>query len=291
MNNLKRWFLIMSGIGLAALLLVGLLTVAPVLAQGPGGMMGGQGRGMMGPAGQNGGYGPGWMMDNTGTCPFGGPGMMNGFGPGGMMNGFGGMRGRGMMWSDNNPFFAPEPLTVAEVTEAINTYLAELDNDNLQLTEVMIFNNQAYAEIVEKDTGIGAMELLVDPATKTVYPEMGPNMMWNLKYGMMADFSRPGMMMGRFGFNRPDNTTPDVSAEMTLTPEEAAKAAQTYLDELGNNLTVSTEHAEPFYGYYTLHVLREGQVVGMLSVNGYSGQVFPHTWHGELLEVSEVTGH
>jgi hypothetical protein len=27
----------------------------------------------------------------------------------------------------------------------------------------------------------------------------------------------------------------------------------------------------------------------MLSVNGYSGQVFLHTWHGDLVEMSE--GH
>jgi hypothetical protein len=28
------------------------------------------------------------------------------------------------------------------------------------------------------------MELLVNPYTKEVIPEYGPNMMWNLKYGM-----------------------------------------------------------------------------------------------------------
>ncbi|MBI1882356.1 MAG: peptidase M4, partial [Chloroflexi bacterium] len=28
-------------------------------------------------------------------------------------------------------------------------------------------------------------------------------------------------------------------------------------------------------------------VIGMLSVNGFSQQVFPHTWHGKLLEMSE----
>jgi hypothetical protein len=190
------------------------------------------------------------------------------------------------------PFFATEPLSVAETTEAIDAYLTSLNNDNLQLKEIMIFDNHAYAEIVEVDTGLGAMELLVDPATKTVYPEMGPNMMWNLKYGMMANIGYPGMMMGRFGFNQPDAVTPpDVSSEMTLTPEEAVTAAQSYLDQLGNGLAASVDHTEPFYGYYTLHVSRDGQVVGMLSVNGFSGQVFPHTWHGELLEVSVQGSH
>ena len=51
-------------------------------------------------------------------------------------------------------------------------------------------------------------------------------------------------------------------------------------------ILTADEHADPFYGYYTLHVNRDGQTVGMLSVNGYTGQVFPHTWHGKLLEMS-----
>jgi hypothetical protein len=36
-------------------------------------------------------------------------------------------------------------------------------------------------------------------------------------------------------------------------------------------------------GYYTLDVNRDDQPVGMLSVNGYTGAVWPHTWHGKLL--------
>jgi len=34
----------------------------------------------------------------------------------------------------------------------------------------------------------------------------------------------------------------------------------------------------------TIHILRDGQTVGMLSVNGYTRQVFVHTWHGDLVE-------
>jgi hypothetical protein len=29
-------------------------------------------------------------------------------------------------------------------------------------------------------------------------------------------------------------------------------------------------------------------MAGMLSVNGYSGQVFLHTWHGAFIEESEI---
>lgn len=311
MINVKRWISIAVGSGLAVLLLVGGLTVMPAFAQGPGGMGGHgmRGGGMMGGGyGYNGdtpsGFGPGWMMQNTqgftGTNQFG-------FGPGGMMGGFGGMMsgmmGGGMMVNPNSPFYTvPEPLTLAQATDTLNAYLADLNDSNLSVGEVMIFDNHAYAQIVEQDSGIGVMEVLVDPTTQAVYPEMGPNMMWNLKYGMMSGYGRYGMMgmmtqaparsagVGGFGNNMMGNFSgsADVSPdEMTVTPEQAVQAAQTYLDTYFSeaNLTAD-EHADPFYGYYTLHVNRDGQTVGMLSVNGFTGQVFPHTWHGELLEMS-----
>jgi hypothetical protein len=257
-------------------------------------MMGGNGygQGMMG-GGMMGGYGPGGMMgytqNYTGTnaygCPGfgGGPGDSQGYGMMGMM-GRGGMMGGGMMWNNNSPFFAVKPLTIAEATEAVNTYLANLNDSNLELHEIMIFDNHAYAEVVEIDTGVGAMELLIDPTTKTVYPEMGPNMMWNLKYGMMSGFGGYGMMGRMMGYPTPA----EPSAELPVTPAEAIEAAQTYLDTYlpDSRLTVE-EEAEPFYGYYTLHVSRDGETVGMLSVNGYTQQVFLHTWHGKLLEMSE----
>lgn len=274
MSNLKRWFSIALVSGLA-LLLVGILAPGPALAQGPG-----------------------WMMGNTqvynGTAPYGHGGMMGGgmmhggmmgntqaytrtppFGPGWMMG--------GMMVNSNSPFFSAKSLTLAEATETLDAYLANLNDPNLAVDEVMIFDNQAYAEIVEEDTGIGVMEVLVDPDTKAVYLEMGPNMMWNLKYGMMSGFGRYGMM----GMMRGNFGPADLSGEMTITPENAIEAAQTYLDTYfpAASLTVA-EEADPFYGYYTLHVNKDGQTAGMLSVNGYSGQVFPHTWHGRLLEIS-----
>ena len=74
-----------------------------------------------------------------------------------------------------------KPLTVDQVKQAVEKYLAPLNNADLELKEIMIFDNNAYARITEKSTGIGAMELLVDPTSLSVFPEYGPNMMWNLK--------------------------------------------------------------------------------------------------------------
>jgi hypothetical protein len=215
-------------------------------------------------AGQS--YGPGGMM-NRGGGNYGPGGMMGGgYGPGGMMQDYG-FAGQSNI----------EPLTVAETEKAVQDYLAYYGNDDLEIKEVMIFDNNAYAIIAEKSTGIGAFELLVDPESKTAYPEYGPNMMWNLKYGM---HSGKGMMGG--GIRQPQN----VSAEMPVSIEDAAKDAQEYLDKYQPGVTVS-EEITPFYGYYTLDLEKDGQIVGMLSVNGYNGQVFPHTWHGAFIEMSE----
>ncbi len=312
MRTQRRWFLIAIAIGLVFVLVAGFLTMGTVVAQGPGGMMGGPGfgngqngdfgpgwmphHGMMGGPGfgngQRGGFGPGWMMGNTQgfsqTNQFGfGPGWMMG---GGMMGG--GMMGSGMMWNSNNAFYTVEPLTLAEASATLDTYLNSLNDTNLAVEDIMIFDNHAYAQIVEKDSGIGVMEVLVDPTTKAVYPEMGPNMMWNQKYGMMAGYGRYGMMGGRFGFNNQRPSTTGTPTEMPLSPTEAVETAQSYVDSYFSsaNLTVD-DHADPFYGYYTLHVNRDGQTVGMLSVNGYSGQVFPHTWHGKLLEMGGEEAH
>lgn len=181
----------------------------------------------------------------------------------------------GMMgsWSQDN--VESDPLSMEEAADAINTFLADYGNDDLVLAEIMIFDNHAYAEIIEASTGIGAMEVLVDPVTLSVYPEHGPNRMWNQKYSQMGR----GMMGGYF--------RSDASAgEMNLSPQEAIEAAQAYL-ELNNPALSVDDHASQFYGYYTLHTTRDGDVVGMLSVNGYNGDVFIHFWHGDFIEMQE----
>lgn len=192
-----------------------------------------------------------------------------GCGPGGMMGGF----------YQTCPYFREastnaQPLTVEEAKASVENFLNTLGNDDLTIGEVMVFDNHAYVRVIEKSTGTGAMELLVDPSSKAVHPEFGPNMMWNLKYG------GHGRMMGGFGWQQGVN-----GSDMTVSAEEAVKAAQEYLDNCNTDATAG--EAEPFYGYYTLDVLKDGQPVGMLSVNGYTGQVFYHHWHGKFITMSE----
>jgi len=166
-----------------------------------------------------------------------------------------------------------EPLSIETAEAAVEEYLSGFPDGDLHISEVMIFDNHAYVQVLEEDTGIGAMELIVDPSDLSVYPEMGPNMMWNEKYGRMG-----GGMMGGFG---------SASGEdMPISEDEAVQIAADYLAG-GESPLTADEHAVPFYGYYTLHTLLDGEVYGMLSVNGTTGDVFIHSWHGDFIEMSE----
>jgi hypothetical protein len=77
------------------------------------------------------------------------------------------------------------------------------------------------------------------------------------------------------------------SGGMTLSPQEAQEVAQRWLDA---NLPGRTAgDADEFYGHYTLRFLNDGQIEGMLSVHGSSGEVWYHSWHGDFVALTE--GH
>ena len=218
------------------------------------------------------GYG---MMNNSAGY---GPDMMNrgrGIGPG-MMS------GRGYPGTSANA----QPLTIDQAHQAAGKYLTALNNPDLKIAEVMVFDNNAYVRVVEKGTGIGAFELLVDPATLAVYPEYGPNMMWNLKYGGLDHANRMGGRMGGMLGTYYNATQAPVSGTLTIDAAQALQDAQKFLD---TNLpgTQTASDADPFYGYYTIDYLRGGKIAGMLSVNGYTGQVFLHTWHGTFIATQD----
>lgn len=171
-----------------------------------------------------------------------------------------------------------EPISMDQAKQAFEDYLNGLNNSDLELKEIMIFDNNAYARIVEKSTGIGAMELLIDTASLSVFPEYGPNMMWNFKYGHMGSY---GGMMGNRNYN-----SESAFEDMSVTSEQVLKAAQEYLDQAFPGYQTA-EDAYPFYGYYTIDILKDGTPTGMLSVNGFNEQVFIHSWHGTFIEMFE----
>jgi hypothetical protein len=138
--------------------------------------------------------------------------------------------------------------------------------------EVIEFSNNYYASIREKSTGVGAFEVLIDRSTGNVIREPGPDMIWNTKYSPMG-----GGMMG-FGFTG--------SGPMTVTSQQAQDIAQQWLN--ANQGGASAKTPDPFYGFYTVDFERNGTLVGMLSVNGRSGQVWYHTWHGTFIQVRDL---
>jgi hypothetical protein len=267
----QRWIGLAGLVVLSGLLLAGLF-VGTALAQGrsprwpwadwgPRGMMGdegygdwGHGRGMMG----SDGYGHGPAAGFSGRTPYG-------HDPGGCPMGGGGA------WVDPG---TGTPITLDEAVEAAEAYIAAYGNSDLELAEVMEFSQNFYAQAREKSTGVYAFELLINPYSGAVHPEPGPNMMWNTKYGHM------GGLMGGWWRGTPP-------AEMTVTPEQARELAQEYLDAQFAGAVVD-EEVDTFYGYYTLHTLQDEEISGMLSVNGYNGQVWYHNWHGDFIG---LTGH
>lgn len=276
MNTSLKWIKWIGAAVFIGVLLVALLA-GTALAQGPWGGQGGYGWGGYGPGGMMGrgmmggwGYGLAPTPGITGTAPYG-------YGPGGMMGR--GMMGRGMMggWGYGYPGTGGR-LTLDQAAEAVEQYLAAYGNPDagsgqaLVLAEVMEFTNNFYAEVEEQSTGIHTFELLINPYTGAIYPEPGPNMMWNAKYGHMG---------GWWGYGSQQPT-----ADMPVSAEQARGYAQQYLDRYLPGTTVADE-ADPFYGYYTLHVLRDGQIVGMLSVNSATGRVWYHTWHGDFIGMTE----
>jgi hypothetical protein len=163
-------------------------------------------------------------------------------------------------------------ITFDQATQTAQRYLASLANPDLAIDEIMEFQYNSYVIYNEKSTGIRAFEMLIDPHTGRIFPEYGPNMMWNTKYGMM----RGGILGGIWG-------TPTTT--MTVTANQAKTIAEQFLNNTLPGATVGD--VTTFYGYYTLEVLSGGKIYGMMSVNGYTGQPWFHTWHGAFIQELE----
>ena len=236
-------------------------------------------------------YSPYGANAATGLYGINSGGIMSGGGRGGMMNGYGnfqygkitppasaGQYGSGRC-SGMNGYATPTAsnqavsLTVNQAVNVAKTYLASLDNPDLAIDEVEEYTQNFYVLFYEKSTGIGAFEMLIDKYTGSITPEMGPNMMWNTKYITLI-----GRMMG--------GLTATQTGPMPVTVKQAKTYAQQFLTANYPGTTVGS--IGTFYGYYHVDVLSAGNTYGMLSVNGYTGQVWYHTWHGVFLQAVEL---
>lgn len=204
-----------------------------------------------------------WQGNNTPNQQYRGmgPGMM-----GGCNNNSGqGNWGMGMMGGWNGAIQTGQRISIDQAIASAKQYAAGY-GQGLTVAEIMEFNNNFYISVKETSTGRGAFELLVDPYSGAVYPEIGPNMMWNTRYGHMGN--------GQVVENR-------------LTVDQAVQQGQTYLDANLAGAQLQSDGTS-FYGYYTFDYKINDQVAGMLSVNGFDGSVWLHTWHGQFIAEQEV---
>jgi hypothetical protein len=194
-------------------------------------------------------------------------------------------------WWDSPPPGTAQALSIDQVADMVQEYLNNFWNKDLEIHEVMEFDNQFYADVKEKNTGIFAFQLLVNKWTGAIVPEPGPNMMWNAKYGPMGmGMMGRGMMGGpgwgwggRGGYRDWQNP----SREMDITPEQASQYAQAFLDARLPG-TRAESSVDVYYGYYTIDVMKNGEGYGMLGVNGFTGGVWYHTWHGKFVRMKDL---
>ena len=185
-----------------------------------------------------------------------------------MMGGFGMMGGYGYGYAPN-----AKPITLDQAVTNAQQYVAAYNNADLKLVEVEEYAWNFYGVVKEKSTGTNAFQIIVNKYSGAVSPEMGPNMMWNTKYSPMA-------WMTGGGFNQP-------AGKMTVTMDQAHANAEQYLKTYLPTATVE-DKGDTFYGYYNFDVLQNGKTYGMVSVNGYTGVVWYHTWHGDFVETKAL---
>jgi len=208
-------------------------------------------------------YSPQWdgfgsMMGGSGGMM--GQGMMGGAG---MMGNVMQMMGGNMLTSGGVSYNSNGSLVNIEQAKYLaEKYLTSQNKPDLELGDLEEWEFNFYAEFKERSTGIKAFQIIIDKYGGIISLEMGPTMMWNTKYGMMG--TQPGTM--------------------TLTKEQAMASAQQFLDSRLPG--TKAEDGGMFNGYYHFDVKKDNKMYGMLDVNGYSGQVWYHTWHGNFIQDS-----
>lgn len=181
---------------------------------------------------------------------------------------------------------APSPQELSSLHDQLQTWLVNHDFVGFRVSELMAFTQNDYAAVSGKN-GKPAFELLVWPKQGWVMEEPA-SMMWNTRYGITGKLGKSttgllgpmGMMgsgmMGGLGAWYGDG------AGKVSSVAQAAKVANSWLAEFRAGEIAETD-GRAFPGYFTLDTTRNGKTVGMLSVNGSTGAVWYHGWHGVFL--------
>ena len=168
-----------------------------------------------------------------------------------------------MMHCRISSYHGGSPISHERAVEIAEAYLRSLNDPDLVIGEFEEYSNNFYLSIVEKSSGRGAIEVIINRYSGSIHPEP-QTMMWNAKYGMMAR----------------------INGELRITEAQAIEIAKEFLKATHPNTEIS--EVVTYYGYYTLMTTLNGEHYGMLSVNGYSGAVWYHTWHGTFISKVEL---
>ena len=135
-----------------------------------------------------------------------------------------------------------QDISFDQVKLAAEKYLNDAGLQNIKIKEIMEFSNNFYIETVEENSGIGAVELLLDKINGSISPEYGPNMMWNQKYGMRSG------MHSRFSGSQTETN-------MSIDEQKAIEIANSYLAKISQDEFAGNE-GQKFYGYYTVDTVK-----------------------------------
>lgn len=197
---------------------------------------------------QSGPTGPG-MMGNRGYNYSYGPGMMGG----------------NMMIGDMMALYYPEskPITQDEAIRNMQSF-AQQYGPETEVEDFMAFSSNYYGVMKNASSDQYIAEVVVDRYSGSAYPEPGPNMMRNTRYGA--------------GREQAERVSYDLAT--------SRKLAEEFLTGYLPGAQIMESHEMP--GYYTFDFGRQ-EIEGMLSVNAYNGQIWVHNWHGSYLGEMNVT--
>ena len=126
-------------------------------------------------------------------------------------------------------------VTTSEQALAIaKAYVGKLDQ-GLGLDEIHEFQDAYEVELKELQNGEKAFEFMIAKSGGRIFTEMGPNVMWNVKYGHM-----------NWG----------ADGKLTVSPQDATKTAQAFVTSMGQEYSVENPEAAPGYGV-AIHSLSE----------------------------------
>jgi len=156
--------------------------------------------------------------------------------------------------------------TMGEAVGIAQDYLKALNNPNLAIDEVIEFRENFEVIYADTITGIGAfaITILKPGADPLVFdpsgypkPEQGPYSIWNTRFG-------PASFASRQVYNG------------IVDANTAEAVAQGYLDQNIPGAKVRDVH--PFYGFFSVKIVKDGTVYGIMSVNAYTRAVIYHDW-------------